>query len=94
MRTLNMPSAVQRILIGGDRGMVGDAKLVDARTGAIIIATPGISTVMYTGQGIAGSLIQAAVDSNSERSPVDKVFDNFGQTYRDWLLRDRGAFAR
>jgi hypothetical protein len=94
MRRLDMPSAVQRILIGGDRGMVGDARLVDARTGATIIATPGVSTIMHTGQGVAGTLIQAAFDANSERSAVDKVFDNFGQTYRDWLLRDRGVFAR
>lgn len=82
-----MPSAVQRILIGGNRGMVADAKLVDARTGAVIIATPGLSTSMYTGQGIGGALIQAAVDQNSEHSAVDKVFDDFGNTYRDWLLR-------
>jgi hypothetical protein len=87
MRRLDMPSAVQRILIGGNRGMVADARLVDARTGAVIIATPGLSTSMYTGQGVGGTLIQAAVDQNSERSPVDKVFDDFGNTYRDWLLR-------
>src|SRR5438105_3716915 len=58
MRRLDMPSAVQRILIGGDRGMVGDAKLLDARAGAIIIATPGVYSIMHTGQGIAGTLIQ------------------------------------
>jgi hypothetical protein len=87
MRRLEMPSAVQRILVGGNRGMVADARLVDARTGAVIIAHPGLSTSMYTGQGVGGALIQAAVDQNSDRSPVDKVFDDFGNTYRDWLLR-------
>src|SRR4051794_35240947 len=71
VQRLDMPSAVQRILIGGNRGMVADARLVDARTGAIIIAHPRFSTAMYTGQGVGGTLIQAAVDSNSERSPVD-----------------------
>ena len=74
--------------------MVGDAKLVDARTGAIIIATPGVSTVLPAGHAITGTLVQAIVDSNSERSPVDRVFDSFGLTYRDWLLRDRGIWAR
>jgi hypothetical protein len=80
IQRLDMPSAVERILIGGDRGMVGAARLVDAQTGAAIIATPRVSTIMHTGQGVAGTLMQAVVDSNSERSPVDKVFDNFGQT--------------
>ena len=39
-RALRLPSAVQRILIGGGRGMVADANLVDARTGALILAYP------------------------------------------------------
>jgi hypothetical protein len=52
------------------------------------LAHPGYATLVQ--KGVAGPLIQAAFDANSERSPVDKVFDNFGQTYRDWQLRDRG----
>src|ERR1022692_3254336 len=38
VKSFALSSAVQRILIGGGRGMTADANLVDARTGAIIIA--------------------------------------------------------
>jgi hypothetical protein len=86
VHTLTMPSAVQRILIGGNRGMIADARLVDARTGAVILDHPRLSTQRATGQGIGGTLVQAAIDNNSERTAVEKVFDGYGETYRDWLV--------
>jgi hypothetical protein len=85
--SVTMPSAVQRILIGGNRGMVADARLVDARTGAVILDHPRLSTQNPTGQGIGGTLIQAAIDNGSQQAPIDKVLDSYAATYRDWLLR-------
>ena len=81
-------SAVQRILIGGGRGMIADANLVDARTGALIIAYPDLMAMLPTGQGIVGTVVQAAIDSGSEQSPADKVIAAYGQKYRTWLLRN------
>ena len=54
VKSFALASAVQRILIGGGRGMVADANLVDARTGAIIIASPNLVAGSYAGQGIVG----------------------------------------
>ena len=82
-----LASAVQRILIGGGRGMMADANLVDARTGAIIIAYPGLQAAMYAGNGIVGAAVQAAVDNASAQSPAEKLVGVYGQNYRDWLLR-------
>jgi hypothetical protein len=79
--------AVQRILIGGGRGMVADANLVDARTGALIIAYRDLTVSIPVPGGLAGVAIQAAIDNASERSPADRVADLFGENYRDWLLR-------
>jgi hypothetical protein len=81
-------SAVQRILIGGGRGMIADANLVDARTGALIIAYPDLVVLLPVGQGIVGTVVQAAIDSASEQSPADKLVAAYGQKYRSWLLRN------
>jgi hypothetical protein len=87
VKSFAIPSAVQRILIGGQRGMVADANLVDARTGALIIAYPNLAVVLAVGQGLAGIAVQAVIDNASQQSPAEKVVGTYGQNYRDWLLR-------
>ncbi|WP_229174463.1 hypothetical protein [Bradyrhizobium ivorense] len=72
VKNFALPSAVQRVVIGGHRGMTADATLVDARTGAVIIAYPNLMAFLYTGQGIAGTIVQAAIDNSDKRSPADK----------------------
>jgi hypothetical protein len=87
VKSFAIASAVQRILIGGGRGMIADANLVDARTGALIIAYRDLTVVLPVPGGLAGVAIQAAIDSASERSPADKLADQYGENYRNWLLR-------
>ena len=87
VKNFALPSAVQRILIGGHRGMTADANLVDARTGAVILSNRDLTTTTYTGQGIVGAAIQAGVDSASDQSVVEKLVSGYGESYRDWLLR-------
>ena len=87
VKSFAISSAVQRILIGGGRGMTADANLVDARTGAIIIANPDLRAFLFAGQGIVGTAVQAAVDNASAQSVVEKVVIKYGENYRDWLLR-------
>ncbi len=87
VKSFALASAVQRILIGGGRGMVADANLVDARTGAIIIASPNLVAGSYAGQGIVGTAVQAAIDSSSDQSVAEKLASRYGNIYRNWLLR-------
>lgn len=87
VKSFAISSAVQRVLIGGGRGMTADANLVDARTGAIIIANPDFGAFLVAGQGIVGTAVQAAIDNASTQSVVEKVVDRYGENYRDWLLR-------
>jgi hypothetical protein len=87
VKSFAVASAVQRILIGGGRGMVADANLVDARTGAVIVAYPGLLAATYAGQGIVGTVVQAAIDSASEQSVAEKLAFRYGEIYRNWLLR-------
>ncbi|WP_247315459.1 hypothetical protein [Bradyrhizobium sp. 141] len=88
VKSLLFPSAIQRVVIGGHRGMIADANLVDARTGALIVAYPELNASLYTGQGIVGAAVQAAIDNNATQSPVDKVSVRHGEIYRNWLLKD------
>jgi len=87
VKSFALSSAVQRILIGGGRGMTADANLVDARTGAIIIANSELRAATYAGQGILGTAVQAAFDNASEQSVAEKLAYHYGENYRDWLLR-------
>lgn len=87
VKSFAIAGAVQRILIGGGRGMVADANLVDARTGALIIAYRDLMVSIPVPGGLAGIAIQAAIDNASERSPADKVADLYGENYCNWLLR-------
>jgi hypothetical protein len=87
VKSFVLASAVQRILIGGGRGMVADANLVDARTGAVIVSYPGLTAVAYAGQGIVGTAVQAAIDASSTQSPAEKLVGAYGDMYCRWLLR-------
>jgi hypothetical protein len=87
VKNFAIAGAVQRVLVGGGRGMMADANLVDARTGALIISHPDLQALLYAGQGIAGTIVQAAIDSAATRSVAQQVADRYGQIYREWLLR-------
>ena len=84
-----MASAAQRVIIGGGRGMIADATLVDARSGKVLIAYPALSAILATGQGIVGTMVQAAIDSGAAQSPTEKVIVHYGEVYRNWLLKER-----
>jgi hypothetical protein len=78
---------LQNIIVGSDRRMRADANLVDARTGAVIIAHPGISVSLPAAGGLVGVAVQAAIDNAAERSVTDKIVDAYALEYRQWLLR-------
>ena len=88
VKSFVLASAVQRILIGGGRGMVADANLVDARTGAVIVAYPELRALSIAGQGIVGTAVQAAIDNASEQSVAEKLAFRYGEIYRLWLLHE------
>lgn len=90
VKSLLFPSAIQRVVIGGHRGMIADANLVDARTGALIVAYPELNASVYTGQGIVGAAMQAAIDNSAGPSPVDKVSVRYGEE----LAVERRGLAR
>jgi hypothetical protein len=77
---------VQRVLLGGSHSMSADANLVDARTGAIILANPKLGALMAGGEGVIGAAVQGAFTNGGETT-IDRLADIYGKTYRNWLLR-------
>lgn len=86
-----IPSAVSSVLIGGDPAMTAAATLVDARTGAVILANPKMQDFLTTAHGIIGTAVQAAVDSARKTNQEDMLIARFSEDYRNWLTH--GAVA-
>jgi hypothetical protein len=86
VRSFTIVPVVQRIVIGGSHDMTADANLVDARTGAIIIANPKLAGMMGGGDGLIGAAVQGAI-TNGGQTTVDRLANIYGKTYRNWLLR-------
>ncbi|RKE73000.1 hypothetical protein DFP91_0877 [Pseudorhodoplanes sinuspersici] len=80
-----LSSAVQRIVVGGNYHMVADVTLVDAKTGAVIVAYPKMVHVVQALNGWAGAIVQAAYDAAN--SPGERVVKGFAEQYRGWLLK-------
>jgi hypothetical protein len=78
---------VQQIVLGGDHEMSADANLVDARTGAIIIANPKLGAVIARDRrGLLGAVAEGAF-TNGNETMIERLADIYGKTYRSWLLR-------
>lgn len=87
VRSFDLSSAAQSVLIGGVRQLTADANLVDERTGAVIIAYPQLVAYLHAGAGLVGTAVQAAIDNASEQNPAEKLINLYGENYRNWLLR-------
>jgi hypothetical protein len=80
VKSFQLSSAVQRILIGGGRGMVADANLVDARSGALIVANPDLNAFMFAGQGVVGTAVQAGSTAPPSRASLKSSCRFTGRT--------------
>lgn len=83
VKSVVISSAIQRVLVGGHHSMVADVTLVDAKTGALLLPYAGQMKQAAAGQGIGGVLVDAALLPD----PIDRVADNYAETYVYWLLR-------
>lgn len=83
VKSVQIASAIQRILIGGHHNMIADVTLSDARTGAMLLPYEAQSTQSLAGQGIGGTLVDAALMD----APIDRVVNNYAESYSGWLIR-------
>jgi hypothetical protein len=82
LRNLRLTSVIQRILVGGPHEMTADVTIVDAKTGSQILSHPGLRAIARAGEGIGGTLIDAAFLA----APIDRLTGNFAEDFRNWLL--------
>ena len=83
VQDVEIASVLQRIIVGGQHSLRADATLVDAKTGAVLLQFPAQTATSAAGQGVLGSMIDAAaVDA-----PIDRVVANYSAQYKRWLLR-------
>jgi predicted small secreted protein len=83
VKDLEIASAPQRILVGGQHRLTADVTLVDARSGAVVLAFSEQNAIAGAGQGIGGVLL----DNVFLGDPIDRVIQNYATQYRNWLLR-------
>lgn len=82
VREVEIASVLQRILIGGSHRLVADVAIVDAKTGAMLSQFPAQTAVAAAGQGMLGTLVDAAVLD----APIDRVVARYASQYRGWLV--------
>ncbi len=82
-----IPTAAQRVVIGGSNMMTADVNLVDAKSGALILAHPKFTWTLQAGQGIAGVIAQAIVDSAMQPA-TDSLIEQHTMFYKIWLIND------
>jgi hypothetical protein len=82
-----VPTAAQRVIIGGSNVMTADVNVVDAKTGALILAHPKFTWQVQGGQGIAGVIAQAIVDSAMQPA-TDSMIEQHAMFYKIWLIND------
>jgi beta-glucosidase-like glycosyl hydrolase len=86
VRDFTVLSPVKRVLIGGGHLMIADASLVDARTGTVIVAHPDLRGGVMTGNGLVGTPVSMAIESNYKESIAEKMMDAYAENYRYLLL--------
>jgi hypothetical protein len=79
----DITSPLQRVVLGGGYSMNADVNIVDARTGAVLLAYPNVNTILMAGNGVAGAAVQAIIDAN--QPAADRVIDSFASQYAKWL---------
>jgi hypothetical protein len=86
VRNFTVLSPVKRVLVGGGHLMIADASLVDTRTGAMIVAHPDLRGGVATGNGLVGTPVSMAIESNYKESIAEKMMNAYAENYRYLLL--------
>jgi len=81
LRRLYVASPIQRVVVGGSHELVADITVADAKSGAVLVSLPEFRTVALAGQGIGGTILDAAFMAD----PIDRLALNFASRFREWL---------
>ncbi len=81
----SIPTAAQRVIIGGMPVIKASAVLKDAATGAMLAQRPEMISAAYAGNGWAGVLADQFGDDLDVR-----LVNSYSAQYKDWLVPPQG----
>lgn len=81
VKSFVIPSAIQRVLIGGVPVIVASAVLKDSATGEVIAERKDMGSIAIAGNGWGGVLADQFFDDLDVR-----VVDNYAQQFHEWLV--------
>ncbi|MBZ6075518.1 hypothetical protein [Microvirga puerhi] len=84
VKELNIASTIQKILVGGSYALRADVNLVDAKSGALLLAFSDQSAALGANGGLLGVLVDKALLAE----PIDLIVKSYTSQYRNWLLRN------
>lgn len=79
-----VPSAIQRVVLGGVPGLTARVVLRDAATGAELASRANFGANVIAGNGIGGVLVDQAFEDLDVR-----LARSFAVSYRNWLLNEQ-----
>ena len=80
VRSVSVPSALQRILVGGQHTIVASVQVVDARSGQTLVEAADFNGMSRGGAGPLQLAIEQAFPH-----PIDRVSRNFSAALKRWL---------
>jgi hypothetical protein len=86
LRAVIVPSAIFRVVVGGNPTMTGDVVVVDAATGKTLLTYDSLAVQAVAGQGVGGALIDATISGGQDH--IDRVGARFGATFVNWLMAE------
>jgi hypothetical protein len=79
IRRLEVPSTIQRVLIGGGNVIAADVTLTDGKTGQVLLSAE------FTGTAYAAQGLSAVVADQIMEEAIKRVSTNFGDALAKWL---------
>ena len=83
VHAFSVPSAIQRVLVGGQPVLNASAVLKDATTGEVLVSRPNTMAMAMSGNGWAGVLVDQALSDLDVR-----LAESYAEQYRKWLLHE------
>lgn len=81
VKTLDLPSGLRRVTLGGNHMIAADITVVNAKSGQVILRASDFRTQAVAGNGIGGVLLDQVIMSD----PIDRAADVLAKNYRSWL---------
>ncbi len=81
----DIPTAAERVLIGGSPTLQAELDVVDARTGAVLTRYSGAQGTGYAPGGVGGVIIDSALVAAGRDDLFDRAANGYANGFKSWL---------